>query len=43
MLVAIDDLTIYRGRRYARRAREALDWAAANSDMLMQEWTRLNA
>ena len=41
-LVAIEDQVILAGEIPNQHRREALDWIAANTDMLMTEWERMH-
>ena len=42
MLVAISGLTILKGERYHREAKEAMEWARQNPDLLSNAWAQLN-
>ena len=42
VLIAIGSLSILKGGRYHREVSEAMDWARQNSDVLWNEWVRLN-
>ena len=40
--VSIGDQIVFEGEIPARFRREALDWIAANAEMLMTEWERMH-
>jgi hypothetical protein len=42
VLVLISDLSILKGKRYAREITDVLDWASTNHDFLWSAWRRLN-
>lgn len=41
-LVAVEDQALFEGEIPAPYRREALDWIAANTEMLMAEWKRMH-
>lgn len=42
VLVALDDLSILKGKRYRRQIDEALVWIEENLELLQDEWTKQN-